>query len=65
MAEWRNVRLAEELCLKVEKQFGDRFTSLDSLLTAVLQELLGDNIARLDQAELQIIEQRLKDLGYL
>jgi hypothetical protein len=65
MTEWRNIRLPEELCRKVEEQLGPRFDRLEDLLTAFLQELAREDSAKLDQAELQILEQRLKDLGYL
>jgi len=38
---------------------------LEQFLTFVLQELLRDDVAQMDQAEQRIIEERLKDLGYI
>jgi hypothetical protein len=38
---------------------------LEQFLTFVLQELLRDDAAQMDQAEQRIIEERLKDLGYI
>lgn len=64
MSEWRSVQLPEHLCAEAEKRWGGRFASLESLLTSLLQELSRDE-TQLDRAEEKIIEQRLRDLGYL
>jgi hypothetical protein len=61
----REVQLPAELCKTAEERFGARFGSLEQFLTFVLQELLRDDAAQMDQAEQRIIEERLKDLGYL
>ena len=61
----REVRLPDELCNQAERRFGGRFGSLEELLVFVLQELLRDQAKEMDQAEQRIIEQRLKDLGYI
>ena len=39
--------------------------ALEELLVFVLRELLRDQAAQMDQAEQRVIEQRLKDLGYI
>jgi hypothetical protein len=61
----REVKLPEDLCKKVEQLYGNRFGALDDFLTFVLEELARDNSPRADQAEQRIIEERLKDLGYI
>lgn len=61
----REVRLPAELCNDVERRFAARFASLEELLVHVLQELLRDKATQMDEAERQVIEQRLKDLGYI
>lgn len=61
----RTVRLPEELCRQAEQRFAARFGSLEELLTFVLREILRDEAAQMDQAEQRIIEQRLRDLGYI
>jgi hypothetical protein len=61
----REVQLPAELCLTAEERYGARFGNVEQLLTFVLQELLRDDAAQMDQAEQRIIEERLKDLGYL
>jgi hypothetical protein len=61
----REVQLPAELCKTAEHRFGTRFGSLEQFLTFVLQELLRDDAKQMDQAEQRIIEERLKDLGYL
>lgn len=61
----REVRLPDELCSAAERRFGARFGSLEELLVFVLRELLSDQAKEMDQAEQRIIEQRLKDLGYI
>ncbi len=65
MTQLRTVSLPQDLCLEAEKQFGGRFGNLEGLLTFVLQEITKVDASRLDAAEEQMIEQRLKDLGYL
>lgn len=65
MTETREVRLPADLCLAAEKKFGQTFGSIDDLLAFVLRELLRDDSARFDQAEERMIEDRLRDLGYL
>jgi hypothetical protein len=61
----REVRLPSELCQAAEQRYGARFGSLEQFLALVLQELLRDDAAQMDQAEQRIIEERLKDLGYI
>jgi hypothetical protein len=61
----REVRLPASLCAAAEQKFGARFGGLESFLTSVLQELVREDAAQLDQEERRIIEQRLKDLGYI
>jgi hypothetical protein len=66
MAEgMREVRLPEELCRAAEQRYAAQFGSLEQFLELVLQTLLRDDPAKMDQAEQRIIEQRLKDLGYI
>jgi hypothetical protein len=64
-SEMRDVRLPAELCNDAEKRFAGRFGSVEELLAFVLQELLQDQATQMDQAEQRVIEQRLKDLGYI
>jgi hypothetical protein len=61
----RSVALPEELCTRAEQRFRGQFASVEQLLEFVLRDLLRDDAARADQAEQSLIEQRLKDLGYL
>ena len=62
---FRQVALPADLCEAVQKKFGKRFDSLEQFLTYILQELARDDAAQIDEAERTMIEQRLKDLGYL
>jgi hypothetical protein len=61
----REVRLPSELCQAAEQKFGARFGNIEAFLTFVLQELVRDDAAQMDQAEQRVIEERLKDLGYI
>jgi hypothetical protein len=64
-SEVREVRLPAELCNDAERRFAARFGTLEELLVHVLQELLRDKAAQMDEGERRLIEQRLKDLGYI
>lgn len=61
----RELRLPRELCEAAEQRFGTRFEKLEDLLTYVLQRLVSENAEQMDQAEQRIIEDRLRDLGYI
>jgi hypothetical protein len=61
----REVCLSSELCQAVEKKYGGQFGNLEQFLEFVLQKLVKDDAAQMDQAEQHIVEQRLKDLGYI
>lgn len=61
----RDVRLPAELCQKAEQRFAARFGNVEELLIFLLQEVLRDDAAQMDQAEQRIIENRLRDLGYI
>jgi hypothetical protein len=65
MTDMRTIRLPEQLCARAEASWGARFGSIDELLIFVLQELNRDESEHLDRAEEQVLEQRLRDLGYL
>jgi hypothetical protein len=65
MTEMRELRLPANLCEGAEKKFGQRFGSVEELLVFVLRDLLRDDATRFDQAEEKLIEDRLRDLGYI
>lgn len=61
----RTVVLREDLCNAAAQRFAHRFGGLEELLTAVLEELVRDDALQMDEKEQQIIEERLKGLGYI
>jgi len=61
----RAISLPEQLCASAEQRFGARFKTLESLLEFVLSELTQDEAGALDRTEQEILEKRLRDLGYL
>jgi hypothetical protein len=63
--EVRTVNLPADLCAQIEKKFGQRFGNLQQLLEFLLRELLRDEAAEADEGERLLIEQRLRELGYL
>jgi hypothetical protein len=65
LSESREIRLPADLCAAAEKKFGSRFSSAEELIVFLLQELIRGDTIELDQADQAVVEQRLKDLGYL
>lgn len=61
----RTIHLPEELCAAAEKKFAHRFGTLDECVAALLHELLREDAVSLDHKEQQIVEQRLRGLGYI
>jgi hypothetical protein len=57
--------LPAELCAQAEERFRGQFGSLEQFLEFILRDLLRDDAVRADEAEQMMIEQRLRDLGYL
>jgi hypothetical protein len=65
MTEMREVRLPADLCATAEKKYAQTFGTLEELLVFVLRDLSRDDGAQLDQAEERLVEERLRELGYL
>jgi hypothetical protein len=61
----REVRLPAELCQAAEQRYGTQFGSLEYFLEYVLQNLVRDDAAQMDRSEQHLIEERLKNLGYI
>ncbi len=61
----REIRLPDDLCQAAEQRYGRQFGSLEELVAFVLRELLRDDASHMDEAETRIIEERLRDLGYI
>jgi hypothetical protein len=65
LAGKRTLQLSANLCAAAELRFGTAFASLEQLLEIMLTELLRDEPAKMDEADEQLVEQRLWELGYL
>ena len=65
MNDFRQVRLPEDLCAAVEAKFRGKFSTLEELLTFVLNDLFSDEALKADEAEQRLVEERLRELGYL
>ncbi len=59
------IAIARRYCAAAEERFGQSFGSLEDLLGFVLRELLRDEARQLDQSEQRIVEERLRELGYI
>jgi hypothetical protein len=65
MTQTRSVQLPEDLCAAAEKKFAPQFATIEAMLTFTLQQLLSGRAEQADAEEQRLIEQRLRDLGYL
>jgi dihydroneopterin aldolase len=62
----RELRLPENLCEAAEEMIkGTRFKTVEEFLSFILQELTSRNSGRSEEKERKVIEERLRDLGYL
>lgn len=65
MTQTIDVKLPADLCAAAEQKFGSSFAGVEELLSFVLQNLLQDPGSELDKAEQELVEKRLRELGYL
>jgi len=65
MSASRQVQLPEDLCAAAEKKFAARFHSVEELLEFILRDLVQDSAAAADENEQRIVEERLRELGYI
>lgn len=65
MASTRTIVLSAELCQLAEEKFKSRFSSVDELLTEILNQLLVGKALTMDEGEQRLLEERLKALGYI
>jgi hypothetical protein len=65
MSESREIRLPADLCAAAEAKFGSAFTTVDELVVFLLQQLIRGDTVDLDRADQAVVEERLRDLGYI
>lgn len=51
--------------MEAENWLKGRFDSIEGLLKFLLEEIIKEEGAKLDQREEEIVQQRLRDLGYI
>jgi hypothetical protein len=61
----RQLQLPSDLCQAAEQKFAQSYGTLQQFLVYVLQQLVRDDAFQMDKLEQSIIEERLRDLGYL
>lgn len=61
----RQISLPEDLCAATERRFASQFDNVESFLEFALRELIQDEAESLDKTEQALLEQRLRDLGYV
>ena len=65
MSETREIKLPADLCAAAEKKFGSKFQTINDLVIFMLQELIHGDTVDLDRSDQAVVEQRLRDLGYI
>lgn len=65
MSASRMIQVSEHLCEAAERKFGHRFGTVEEIVATVLEQLLREDALQLDKQEEQVIEARLKSLGYI
>ncbi len=61
----RQLQLPSDLCQAAEKKTVGHFGTLEEFLTFILTEFVRDDADAMDINEQRVIEERLKDLGYI
>ena len=61
----RIVQLPADLCTALEGKYGAQFKDFEELLAFILTNLAADGALKKDDDERRLVEERLRDLGYL
>jgi hypothetical protein len=65
LTQKRSVQLSDDLCVAAERRYRNVFGNVEQLLETVLTELVREESAKMDQDEQELVQQRLRELGYL
>jgi len=66
LSPWRELRLPADVCKKMEQRLqGSQFPSLEEFLTFVMREISSSDTSKIKSKERELLEQRLRDLGYM
>jgi hypothetical protein len=65
VTETREIYIPADLYSAAEKKFCNDFHSVGELVIFLLQEMISRDTVALDQADQQLVEERLRDLGYI
>ena len=66
MANKVTIELPRDLCEAVEKKYiGERFKDMNALIEYLLEQIIDDEALRMDEDERELLEQRMRDLGYI
>jgi hypothetical protein len=59
------IRLPAELCTAALQRLGSRFANIEEFVLFVMHEVVANEVQKLDEAERRMVEERLRDLGYV
>jgi hypothetical protein len=65
MNDYREIRIDADLYDAAKEKFGKSFDTIDGLVAFLLRELVQGDTVDLDRADQQLVEERLRDLGYM
>jgi hypothetical protein len=65
MSDWRNVQLHEALCAAVETEICGYVRFSRGSFDIPVKGIVSRSTAQLDKDEQKMVEQRLRDLGYV
>ena len=65
MTQYRTLQLPADVCAQADQWLNGRFDNIEALIDFLLREIMKDDGSTLDQREEEIVQQRLRDLGYI
>jgi hypothetical protein len=65
MSESREIRLPLDVCAEAESKFSKTFGSVEKLVLFLLEEFIKADTTDLDRSDQSMVEERLRDLGYI
>ena len=65
MTQYRTLQMPEDICAKAETWMSGRFATIEAFVEFLLREVMREDDSKLNEEEERMVQERLRDLGYI